>query len=32
MDKYDKLYIWHIVTLARIKCKKKRTRLSAKRI
>lgn len=23
MDKYDKLYIWRIVTLARIKCKKK---------
>lgn len=23
MDKYDKLYIWHIVTLAKIKCRKK---------
>lgn len=32
MDKYDKLYIWHIVTLARIKYKKKELDTVAKQI
>lgn len=32
MDKYDKLYVWHIVTLAKIKCRKKELDTVAKQI